>query len=211
MVKRYEGQIQTVEAITAALILISVLAIVVEATSVTPLTSSFTNQHVKLELQNIGADILTSMDETAYAGAPTTNPNVPSYLKKSVTDWINCTGGYEWYAWSNNSSKYVPLINSADIPLDTPLSNTLSFLISNQSNTGAAYNVEVRYSNIQGQIMNTKMIWNGDPSENSVTVSRVIVLHDQDLAAPDSCVIPDISPNTTLHNVIEIRLTMWVM
>ena len=59
-------------------------------------------------------------------------------------------------------------------------------------------------------MLTDKMIWNGDPSENSITVSRYVVLHDSDVYN-DNSVIPDISPSTNLHNTIEVRLTLWVM
>jgi hypothetical protein len=202
------GQIMTIEAITAAVILLSVLALVVQATSVTPMTTSFTNNHIKLELQNMGTDILASQDETPYSSVYTTNPNIPSCLKKSITDWINATNGEERYAWGNESIKYVPLFNPLSSSIDTPLTNTLSLLIRKY---GISYNTEVRYSDINGTVMDTKMIWNGNPSENSVTVSRLVVLHEQDLLNPNNCFIRDISPDTNLHNTVEVRLTMWVM
>jgi hypothetical protein len=202
------GQLQTIEGITAAILLISVITLVIQATSVTPLTTSFTNEHVKLELQNMGADMLASLDEAPYSNTYTPDPMVPSRLKQSVTGWINTTGGgSDWYAWSNNTAKYVSITNPANPSINNlPLADTLSLLIKNY---GIAYNVEVRYSDLKGYIYNTKMIWNGDPSENSVTVSRVITLHNGDLL-PDNCLIPDVSP-TSFYNTVEVRLTMWVM
>lgn len=216
-----EGQIQTVEAIASAILLISVLALVVDATSVTPLTSSFTNQHVKLELQNLGTDILSSMDETQYSSTIPADPMMPSQLKKSVTEWINNTAGRDWFA-NKDTKTYVSLLNPANPPINTDLSRTLSTVLLDRS--GIVYNVEVRYSNAAGNIKNTKMIWNGDPSDNSVTVSRFVTLHDEDIGNSD-CIIPDISKdsdwdpdtnqylhkNTNLYNVVEVRLTMWVM
>ena len=100
-----DGQIQTIEAITAAIILLSIIALVIEATSVTPLTSSFTNQPVKLEMQNIGTDLLTAMDGTPAASNPNANPAMyPSQLKNSVTDWLNQTGGYDWFACTDTKN-----------------------------------------------------------------------------------------------------------
>jgi hypothetical protein len=210
LVKGKSGQIQTVEAITAAIILISVVAVVVESTSVTPLTSSFTNQHIKLELQNIGTDVLTALDET-----PVTPMAETSQLKFSVTHWLNNTnGGYDWYAWyewnsTTHSPTFISLINlnASASTLNTPLMDTLSILLHKY---GIAFNVELRYSDIDGSIINSKMVWNGDPSDNSVTVSRIIVLHDGDIVATNP-IINDISPNSRLYNTVEVRLTMWVM
>ncbi len=205
-----DGQLQTIEAITAAIILISVLVLVVQATSVTPLTASFTNQHIKLELQNMGTDILTTLDETPSANNG--DPGTASMLKKSVKDWINIYH-CDWFAWGDDASKYTSLRDPADPKLETPLGDYLSYLLKYY---GIAYNVEVRYSYIEAgkvNVKNAKMIWNGDPSDNSVTVSRFVVLHDQRDAPDivDTSVIPDISPTTTLYNVVEVKLTLWVM
>lgn len=201
------GQLQTVEAITAAIILLSIIALVVDATSVTPLTSSFTNQHVKLELQNIGTDILTAMDETPATTTPTNDVMYPSQLKKSTTDWLNSTGGYDWFACTNTDQYQSLLDPQHNMPINTILSRILSLALLKKS--GIAYNVDIRYSDEENNIKNTKMIWNGDPSDNSVTVSRIIALHDCDIGIID-CVVPDVS-TTDLYNVLEVRLTMWVM
>jgi hypothetical protein len=202
-----KGQIQTVEAITAAIILLSILALVVEATSVTPLTASFTNQHIKLELQNMGMDALATLDETPVS---ITNGSVPSMLKESVVQWAT-TYQYDWYTWTG--TKYVSLTDAKNRSnLHTPLGDTFSYLLKYY---GIAYNVEVRYTDRNGQILNAKMIWNGNPSENSVTVSRIVTLNDND-NLPDDGLIPDISSptsqyNSVLWNVVEVRVTMWVM
>ena len=87
------GQIITIEAFIAAIILLVVLAVVVQATSVTPLTTSFTNQHVKYELQSMGQDILTSLDERPYnigamMASKTRSDTTPSMLEKSIADWL---------------------------------------------------------------------------------------------------------------------------
>jgi hypothetical protein len=202
-----KGQIQTVEAITAAIIMLSVLVLVIQATSVTPLTASFTNQHIKLELQNIGTDLLTTLDETPSAN--NYDPNTYSMLKMSVLNWMNFYH-YDYFAWSNDADKYKSLTDYTNPQLDTPLGEYLSYLLKYY---GIAYNVEVRYSYVdalgQVNVKNAKMIWNGDPSENSVTVSRIVVLHDLD--SSDMSVIPDFSPTTSLYNVVEVKLTLWVM
>ena len=82
------GQIQTIEAFIAAIILITVLVIVVQATSVTPLTTSFTNQHVKYEFQNMGQDVLSSLDEMPSQLPALAIDTTPSKLEKSIGDWL---------------------------------------------------------------------------------------------------------------------------
>jgi hypothetical protein len=196
------GQMQTIEGIAAAFITVFVLVVIVQSTSITPLSSSFTNQHIKLELQNMGNDILTTLDQTRVIN--TTDPAAVSLLKKSIVDW-GMFKGYNMYTWNNTS--YVCINDENYTSLDTALSRTLQFAL---INSGIAFNVEVSYPHTDGYIRTTKMIWNGDPSENSVTVSRFVTLYDSD--GPDSnLVLPDISPGTDLRSTVEVRLTLWVM
>lgn len=204
------GQMQTIEGLGAAFILITVLAIVIQTTSVTPLTSSFTNQHVLLELQNIGEDILTTLDQTPTDN--TADPAVNSRLKQSVIIWMR-SDNYFMFVWNNTT--YVNYKNhSMPTMMPSPLNEAVNYTFNNK---GVAYNIEVRYPDTGGNVRSTKMIWNGDPSDNSVTVTRIITLHDGYTEIPpeipydENYIIPDISPSTDLHNVVEVRLTMWVM
>jgi len=194
------GQIQTIEGLTAAIIIVIVLVTVVQTSSVTPLSSSFTNQHIKLELKNVGNDILSSLDETRIYNS--SDPSVPSLLKQSIVIWVNydnCTQ----FSWNNTT--YVSTHQNNITAKDTGLYSALKFALIKK---GTAFNVELRYPNEDGYMQTTKMVWNGDPSENSVMVSRYIVLRDDDIS--NNRIIPDIS-TTDLHNTIEVRLTMWVM
>lgn len=213
------AQLHTIEALAAAFIMIFVLAIVVQTTSLTPLSSSFTNQHIKLELQNLGNDILTTLDETPVsytidAASPTEpipDPSSISLLKQSIIDW-NVFYYNDIYSWT--STQFLSIRNNDNTNMNTPLTNALKFALIEK---GIAFNVEVAYTDENGVARSSKMIWNGDPSENSVTVSRFIVLNDGLSEIPvgdkfdDSSILPDISPTTNLHNVAEVRLTLWVM
>lgn len=204
------GQMHTLEGIGAAFLIIMVLAIVVQTTSVTPLSTSFTNQHVKLELQNMGSDILSTMDATPVSNA--TGPETPSLLKQSIVDWA-VYYNYDLFSWNNTT--YFSMTNTSHSDLNTPLSNILKFaLIDN----GILFDVEVSYVGVDNNVRTSKMIWNGDPSENSVTVSRFVVLQDDNYEIPpgtrfdEGYILPDVSgPGESLHNVAEVRLTMWVM
>lgn len=196
------GQILTVEGVTAAFLLILVLVVIIQSTSVTPLSSSFTNQHIKLELQNMGNDILSTLDETPRFN--TDNPSTPSLLKQSLVQWAR-TDNYGLFMW--NKTTLISAYDNTSIMTSTPLTKTLNFSLISK---GIAYNVEVRYPDAGYSMRTNKMIWNGDPSEDSVTVSRYIVLQDSDVNYENNT-IPDISTSTGLHNTIEVRLTLWVM
>ncbi|CAJ35800.1 DUF7288 family protein [Methanocella arvoryzae] len=215
------GQMYTIEAIASAFIMIIVLVIVVQTTSLTPLSSSFTNQHIKLELQNLGNDILVTLDETPAmsntTGINETSMAVPSLLKRSVIDWA-VFSYYDTYTW--NGTAFISQYNGSVKELNTPLTSALKFALTNNS---IAYNVEIGYPDPGGYNRVSKMIWNGDPSENSVTVSRFIVLHNNRTEIPPGdrfdgsatmpvLILPDIGGGAyDFHTVIEVRLTLWVM
>jgi hypothetical protein len=192
----------TVEGIISAFILIFVLVVIVQSTSVTPLSSSFTNQHIKLELQNMGNDILSTLDETPRYN--TDDPSIQSLLKQSVVQWAR-TDNYGMFLWNNTA--LISAVDNTTFMTSTPLTDALEFSLISK---GTAYNLEVRYSDTSLNLHTNKIIWNGDPSEDSVIASRYIVLNDRDFNYEDST-IPDISPSTDLHNTIEVRLTLWVM
>ncbi len=220
------GQIQTIEAFISAIILVTVLVVVVQATSVTPLTTSFTNQHVKYELQNMGQDVLSALDEMPSLPPALAIDTTPSKLEKSIRDWLEGDYGTlpvgdpyaphgDWYTY-DGAGYFRSATSSHYHSPTTDLEKALTFSF---SGSAIAYNVEVRYPDASGKVYSSKMVWNGDPSDNCMTISRYIALHDPvdpgnpgyaDLSSPGG-LIPDISPDTTLHNVVEIRLTLWVM
>lgn len=197
------GQMQTIEGIMAAFIVISTLAVIVQTTSVTPLSSSFTNQHIKLELQNMGNDILSTLDQKPRISS---DPMSTSELKYGVVAWV-LFDNYTMFTW--NRTAFVSNNDPNVTMTDTYLIRALEFaLIKN----GTAFNLELRYPDKSGLVRTIKMIWNGDPSENSVTVSRHIVLSDNDTAGIDR-IIPKMSTlsDSNFHSTVEVRLTLWVM
>lgn len=189
------GQMHTVEGIIAALVMLLVLVLVVKGTAISPLSSSTTNKQVQLELMNMGNDLLTSLDYTA-------NPNDLSSLKVSVLDW-NGTA----YVWTGQAFKD---LNGTDT-IDNELTRALNYTF---NRFGVAYNVEIIYLDKNHNAGKHIMIWNGDPSDNSITISRVIAIYDEDVSAYPAFYqtgIPDIDPNTDFYNLVYVRLTLWRM
>lgn len=177
----------------AATILLLVIIYAIDATSMTPLTSSTSNVHVEAELRALGQDILNTMD---YA-----EPGYNSNLKNDIITW----DGNE-YIWSG--SDYLMKDNPA-----VNLSNNLSVTLSNTLiKQGIAHNVELTYLENSTLLPNNRnMIYNGDPSTSAVIVSRKIVL--QDAEAPINPNNPiygkDIDPSTGLFNIVEVKLIIW--
>jgi len=187
-----KAQMHTLEGVAAATIMLLVIVYAIDATSMTPLTSSTANVHVETELQVLGQDILGALD---YA-----EPGYNSMLKNDVLTW----NGSE-YIWSGtNYTEKGGIVN-----LTNNLTNILNATLIGQ---GIAHNVEFTFLTNNGTSYSTeRMIYNGDPSENAVIVSRKIVLQNTDFTPPASYPIHDIDPSTNLYNIVDVKLILWRM
>ena len=187
-----KAQMHTLEGVAAATIMLLVIVYSIDATSMTPLTSSTANVHVETELQVLGQDILGSLD---YA-----EPGYNSNLKNDVLGW----NGKE-YIW--NGSKYMEKGN-ASYPQTNLTNNLTNYLNSTLITQGIAHSVELTYlTNNGASLFTQRMIYNGNPSDNAVIVSRKIVLHNSD----NPNIFTDIDPSTDLYNVVDVKLILWRM
>ena len=183
----------TLEGVAAATIMLLVIVYAIDATSMTPLTSSTANVHVETELQVLGQDILGALDYT--------EPGFNSKLKNDALEW----NGKE-YTW--NGIKYMEKGNAQN-NLTNNLTNMLNSTLITQ---GIAHNVAITFLDNGTLLPITKyMIYEGDPSENAVIVSRKIVLQNTDFILSANYPIPDIDPNTNLYNIVEVKLILWRM
>jgi hypothetical protein len=182
------AQLHTLEGVAAATLLLLVIIYAIDATSMTPMTSSTSNVHVESELRAMGQDILNSMD---YA-----EPGYNSRLKNDIISW----DGSE-YIW--NGSSYLTKDGASN------LSNNLSFNLNNTLiRHGIAHNVEILFLG-NDTLNNKKMIYNGDPSYSAVIISRKIVLQDTDSPPNPINPIKDIDLSTNFYNIVEVKLVLW--
>ncbi len=189
-----KAQMHTLEGVAAATIMLLVIVYAIDATSMTPLTSSTANVHVETELQVLGQDILNSLD---YAE--------PGYSSKLKNDIMNWTGSE--YIW--NGSNYTDKITPANPSLNNNLTNILIATLIRQ---GIAHNVEIAFLTNNGTSFSSqRMIYNGDSSDNAVIVSRKIVLDNSSFNPPANYPIEDIDPSTNLYNIVDVKLTLWRM
>lgn len=191
-----KGQMHTLEGVAAATIMLLVIVYAIDATSMTPLTSSTANVHVETELQVLGQDILGALD---YAQA-----GYNSNLKNDILKWQ----GSE-YTW--NGTKYMEKGN-ATYSQNNLTNNLTNILNSTLVSQGIAHNVEITFMANNGTSYFTqKMIYNGNPSDNAVIVSRKIVLHNSDYPNLLNIQLTDIDPSTDLYNIVDVKLILWRM
>ncbi|ETA68272.1 hypothetical protein MettiDRAFT_1730 [Methanolobus tindarius DSM 2278] len=192
--KNYVAQIYTLEALIAATIIVGVLIFSIQATSLTPLTSSTANAHVETHLYTIGQDILNSLDYSQN--------DEDSDLKKDILNWDG-----DSYSW--NSVTYVrtnkTLVNSS----------TADMLETIIVPRGIAHNVEITWIDNNGNTIVLPYIYNGEPSNNAVVVSKKVLLSDSDMQTPSQFAtttgIGDMDTNTDFYSLIDVRLTLWRM
>jgi hypothetical protein len=195
------GQAHTVEAFIAAMLLITGLLFAMQATAVTPLSASTSNQHIENQQRALTGDLLSTAAEDGS-------------LAEAVLYWNTSSGAFEesqsvgYYTDSGSQNEFLASLNQ-----------TLS-------DRRIAYNVRVRYHNTTGtpSVKTRKMVEMGRPSDNAVTASRTVTLYDEtNLTAGDSRSLADVAadggasfyaPNADsglVYNRVEVRITTWRM
>lgn len=192
-----KAQMYTLEGISAAAIMFLILLYAIDATSLTPLTSSTANVHVESELQLLGQDILSALDYT--------EPGYDSRLKSDVSNWTGYT-----YVWNGRS--YIDPLNLSRANLSNNLTRVFEKVLVKQ---GIAHNVELTYLASDGvnqtYLVSSDMINNGDPSDNAIIVSRKIVLHNNNINETNLPLIMDIDRATDLYNIVDVKIILWRM
>ena len=194
-----KAQLHTLEGVGAATLMLFVIIYAIDATSLTPQTSSTSSVHIENELQYLGQDVLNTLD---FA-----EPGYSSDLKNDVLNW----NGSE-YIWSG--AAYLNIADNTN-SLDN---NITRILIDTMVRRGIAHNVELTYFD-NGSYVTRNMIYNGDPSNNAVIVSRKIVLQNvgnngdnkEGNNRNSTNPIMDMDESTNLYNIVNIRLILWRM
>lgn len=190
-----KAQLHTLEGVSAATLILLVIIYAIDATSMTPLTSSTANAHIETELQILGQDILNTLDYQ--------EPGYNSKIKEDVLDWDG-----RQYLWNGNYY----MVNGGSDSLNSNLAQVLKTMLVSQ---GIAHRVEVTYLILSDNLIITSapvlIIDAGVPSNNAIAVSRKIVLQNTDCpdGYKDETKIGDIDPSTNLYNIVEVRIILW--
>jgi len=188
------GQAHTLEAFTAALLLVGSVVFALQVTAVTPLTASTSSQHIENQQVQVARGMLDSAAEN-------------SSLRAALLDWNDSAG-----AFVNASDRgYYVGGDQANNTFGSMLDRT--FL-----DRGIAVNVNVLYVTTGGDLRSRRMVYLGTPSDHAVTASRPVTLYDDDeldggpttLNDSSSYFVPDTAEGS-VYNVARVEVTVWRM
>jgi len=196
MVTEDRGQAYTLEAIIAAVLLISSLVFALQVTAVTPLSASTSNQHIENQQRASAAGVLTAAQE---AGA----------LKDAVLYWNDSAEEYDdadRLAYYTNSYPPNEFGNITERAFD---------------GRGLAVNVLMYHDESEEP---SRMVYRGEPSDNAVSASRTVTIYDDDnLTAPPSNqttagnadsfadAVPEDASGNSVYNVVRVEVVVWRM
>lgn len=205
----HSGQMHTIEGFTGGFLIIIAMTFGLQATAITPTSSSTASQEVELHNSILVDDILA---EAKASGD----------LKDGVLNW-NETGD-EFKDTAENFSYYIGTDTSLDksVPGYIGLNESLAVL----DRRGIAYNIEIVCYDETGEEEVNEFVFNGEESINAVTSSVDILLNDQDRLA-DGTRLGDLEndPSTDferdvcapsgedseIYNIATVRITAWRM
>ena len=191
------GQIYTLEAVIAAVLLMSSLVFALQVTAVTPLSASTSNQHIENQQRASASGVLTAAEEAGV-------------LKDAVLYWDNST---EQYHGAGQLGYY-----TGDYP-PNEFGN-----ITERAFAGRGLAVNVRIYPYANSTDTTRLVYRGEPSDNAVSASRTVTIYDDDnLTAPPSNqtvvadadnfdeAVPEDSGGSGVYNVVRVEVTVWRM
>ena len=170
MVER--GQAMTLEAVTAAILILAAIGFALQVTAVTPLSASTSSQHVENQLESTGEGILTS---SAASGAL---QEAVLYWNTSEQKFHNAAGDRAFYTAGAPPNAFGEILSEAF------------------SDRSVAYNVYVHYQTPGGSVETQQMVRQGQPSDHAISASRTVQLIDT-----DRLVSEDFTRNQTLGNL----------
>lgn len=197
-----KGQIHTIEGFTAAFILILAMMYGVQSIAITPTSSSTASQEVELNNYKLTDDILASS-------------NANGELREALLYWNTSSESFEdtgpedgHYRGTSSSG-----LMGNPVPENLGLHETLNKTLTQR---GIAYNIDLRCGESQERYAE-----NGQASNHAVTATTTVVLHEHDrihydggeqrLDDADNFVCDNVSDDSSVYSVIEVRLTAWRM
>lgn len=193
------GQAITLEAVAAALILLSSVVFALQMTAVTPLSASTSSQHIENQLEaNTEGVLATSIEDGS--------------LKRAILFYNESEGVFIGADRDGYSSAQE----------NTTFGETLEWAFDRR---GIAYNIYISYD---GSSTGRQLYDNGEPSDNAVTASTTVVITDDtpmyhnpdgdSVAEPRPVNVSETLPGSSymsdqsdgkLYNVARVKVVVW--
>ena len=190
------GQAHTLEAFVAAILIVGGLIFATQATAVTPLSASTSNQHIENQQQ---ASIEGLLATAAKDGT----------LREAVLYWDPDADEFDGVPDQGTYARGPPN------DFGTALNATL---LERQ----IAFNVDVRYAEPDGGTDVERMVEMGQPSNNAVVATRTVGLYDNSTLSSDGyedttlgemgeamVYADDVEGDGQLYAVVEVEVTAW--
>jgi len=189
------GQVHTLEAVIASLLLVSSIVFALQMTAVTPLSASTSSQQIETQQDANARGVLASAVENGS-------------LRKTVLFW-NASGE----AFHNASD--VGYYRQAP---PTAFGDALEEAFGSR---GVAYNVRAVYITSSDERRTRRIVFQGEPSDNAARATRTIVLNDDarlydETGARTATEVSDADyfatdarPDGNVYNVIRVEVVVW--
>jgi len=191
------GQAHTLEAFAAALLLVAGLIFATQATAVTPLSASTSNQHVENQAEIAAQDVLTTTETRGD-------------LKRALLYYD------DGFVGADNGDHYAGLMNETH-----PLHDSLEEAFDRRQ---IAFDIDVYHPDptAAGATDRTRMVDMGTPTDNAAVASTRVALYGDDrFGTDDEYILSEngsaeyfadpLGERDTLYTVVEVRITAWQM
>jgi len=204
------AQAHTLEAFAAAILLVAGLTFALQATAVTPLSASTSNQHIENQQRAVANDLLATSAENGD-------------LEAAVLRWNTTNQAFA----SSPPEVDGPAYTQADGPngFDAALGGFGEALNRAFADRQIAVNVDLRHYNTSARTerLTTPLIDMGTPSDNAASATRTVALADDaNLTAPNhtDSTLGELSDGEfyatetatdPLFTYVEVRIVVWRM
>ncbi|MGZ0745670.1 DUF7288 family protein [Haloparvum sp. AD34] len=189
------AQAHTLEGFVASLVILGTVAFALQATAVTPLSASTSNQQIENQQTAVSESLLETLAEQGE-------------LKPAVLYWNTSRNTFR-----DSGPRGTFANGGPPNPFGTALNETFG-------EGNIAFNVDVVHRSPDESRNTESMVNMGTPSDNAAVASRTVVLFDDDTiegtnrtvanaSAQDDFYADDVDPDGELFNVMEVRIVVW--
>lgn len=189
------GQAHVLEGVAAAILILASVTFALQMTAVTPLTASTSNQHLQTQAAGAGSGALIGAAENHS-------------LERTVRYWNESEDEFHGVGESGYYESSIP----------TPFGETLE---STLGDAGLVYNVNLQYVARDGTHRVRTLLNQGEPSDHAVSVTRTVILYDDDQLLDASGSDRDRTLEETegyfakdaiegpVYNVVRVEVVAW--